>query len=104
MSNGLELLDPAQEERLRPVWGEELDDDVEDPYVVILYNDDVHNMGEVLEQIQRATGYEIERCIRIMLEAHTQGRAIAYTGSEAECERVARILRQIGLQVETDRF
>ncbi len=104
MPDGIELLDPAQEVRLRPVWDEELDGDVDDPYVVILYNDDVHDMGEVVEQTQRATGYDIERCIRIMLEAHAQGRAIAYTGSAADCERVARILRQIGLQVETDRF
>jgi ATP-dependent Clp protease adapter protein ClpS len=104
MSNGRELLDPAQEERLRPIWDEELDDSVDDPYVVILYNDDVHAMDEVVEQVQRATGYDIERCIHITLEAHTQGRAIAFTGSEAECERVARVLRQIRLQVETDRF
>ena len=104
MPKGLELLDPAQEERLRPVWDEELNSDVDDPYVVILYNDDTHSLDEVVEQTQIATGYEIERCIRIVLEAHTQGRAIAYTGSEAECERVARILRQIRLQVETDRF
>ncbi len=104
MSEGLELMDPAQEERLRPVWDEELDNDVDDPYVVILYNDDVHDLEEVVEQTQRATSYELERCIRIVLEAHTQGRAIAYTGSEADCDRVARILRQIRLQVETDRF
>lgn len=104
MPDGLELLDPAQEERLRPVWDEELDSDVDDPYVVILYNDDYHDPREVVAQVQRATGYELERCIRIMLEAHTQGRAIAYTGSEADCERVARIMRQIRLQVETDRF
>ncbi len=104
MPGGLELLDPAQQERLRPVWEEDTDNDVEDPYVVILYNDDHHDMEEVIEQLQRATGYEIERCIQVMLEAHTQGRAIAFTGSETECERVARILRQIRLQVETDRF
>ena len=104
MSDGLELLDPAQEERLRPVWDEETDNDVDDPYVVILYNDDHHSLDEVVHQTQRATGYDLERCIRITLEAHTQGRAIAYTGSEADCERVAVILRQIRLQVETDRF
>lgn len=104
MPGGLELLDPAQEERLRPIWEEEMDSDVNDPYVVILYNDEVHGLEEVVEQTQRATGYDIERCIRIVLEAHTQGRAIAYTGSETDCDRVARVLRQIRLQVETDRF
>lgn len=104
MPEGMELLDPAQEERLRPVWDEDFDADIDDPYVVILYNDDVHSAEEVVVQTQRATGYHIERCIRIVLEVDTQGRAIAYTGSEAACERVARILRQIRLQVETDRF
>ncbi|MCW3055514.1 MAG: ATP-dependent Clp protease adaptor protein ClpS [Chthonomonadales bacterium] len=104
MADGIELLDPAQEERLRPVWEEDLDADIDDPYVVILYDDDYHSFEEVIVQIQRATGYELERCVHIMLEAHTTGRAITYTGSESECERVARILRQIRLQVETDRF
>ena len=74
------------------------------PYVVILYNDDYHPMPEVVSQLQKATGYDIDRCVRIMLEAHTQGRAIAYTGSSEGCERVANVLRQIGLQVETDRY
>ena len=74
------------------------------PYVVILYNDDHHSMDQVISQIQKATGYGMYKCIQIMLEAHTRGRAITYTGSSAECERVASILRQIRLQVETDRF
>jgi ATP-dependent Clp protease adaptor protein ClpS len=104
MPEGIELLDPAQDERLRPIWEEAPDADVDDPYVVILYNDDVHGLEEVVEQTQRATGYDMERCIRIVLEAHIQGRAIAYTGTEDACERVARVLRQIRLQVETDRL
>ncbi len=103
MPGGLELLDPAQEERLRPIWQDESDTDVAEPYVVILYNDDHHDMEEVVAQLQRATGYDFERCIQVMLEAHSRGRAIAYTGSESECEKVATILRQIRLQVETDR-
>lgn len=104
MPNGMELLDPAQAERLRPVWDPEMDGSTDEPYVVILYNDDYHEMEEVMEQIQIATGYDIERCTYIMLEAHTRGRAITFTGSESECERVASVLRRIRLQVETDRY
>jgi len=79
--------------------------DVEDgPYVVILYNDDYHAVDEVVSQIQKATGYAFERCVAIMLEAHTRGRSIAYTGSLESCERAACVLRQIRLQVETDKF
>ncbi len=101
---GAEVAQPQTEERTLPRQEEEADlgDDV--PYVVILYNDDYHSMDEVVVQLQKATGYDIDRCIHIMLEAHTRGRAIAYTGSQTNCERAARILRQIRLQVETDKF
>jgi ATP-dependent Clp protease adapter protein ClpS len=91
-------------ERVLPSWIEDQYNDTSEPYIVILYNDDCHGMGEVILQAQKATGYDLERCIAITLEAHHLGRAIAYTGSEAKCECVARILRHIRLQVETDRL
>jgi ATP-dependent Clp protease adapter protein ClpS len=98
------IAQPDTTKRLLPRDEEASDTGTEDPYVVILYNDDYHGMDEVVAQLQKATDYPAERCIQIMLEAHTRGRAIAYTGSESECERAATILRQIRLQVETDKF
>ena len=99
-----DMAQPLLDERAMPSLDEGLDIDVDDPYVVILYNDDHHDMEEVAGQLQKATGYDMERCVRVMLEAHERGRAIAYTASAEECERVARVLRQIRLQVETDKF
>ena len=90
-------------EQALPRWSEREDSGQLFPYIVILYNDDYHSMDEVVDQLQRATGYEMERCIKIMVEAHIRSRAIAFTGSEEECERCAQILRQIRLQVETDK-
>lgn len=99
-----EVMEPRTLERILPD-ADETDSTAEHgPYVVILYNDDYHSMDEVVIQIQKATGYDIQRCFRIMAEAHTQGRSIAYSGESEQCERVASILRQIRLQVETDRF
>ncbi|HEV2471147.1 MAG TPA: ATP-dependent Clp protease adaptor ClpS [Chthonomonadales bacterium] len=72
-------------------------------FIVILYNDDYHDMLEVVSQLQKATGYDAARCGRIMLEAHTRGRAVAFAGTEEKCDKVAAVLRQIRLQVETDR-
>ena len=95
---------PELDERVLPRDLGDLDDAIDDPYIVILYNDDYHGMDEVVSQLQKATGYAIERCVKIMIEAHTRGRAVAYTGTESACERVANILRQIRLQVETDKF
>jgi ATP-dependent Clp protease adaptor protein ClpS len=77
--------------------------DPDRPGIVILYNDDWHGMSEVVLQLQKATGASYEKAVHIMLEAHTNGRAVAYAGTMEECERVAAILRQIRLQVETDR-
>ncbi len=85
---------------------EDLDERLETqgPCVVILYNCDCHSFDEVILQLQKAAGYSIERAEDIAMEAHVRGRAIAYTGESEDCERVAKILRSIRLQVETDRL
>jgi ATP-dependent Clp protease adapter protein ClpS len=70
-------------------------------YRVVLYNDDFHGVDVVL-QLQKATGCDMETAINITLEAHTHGRAVCYHGTREECHRVARILREIRLQVEVD--
>ena len=78
--------------------------DLDGPWVVILYNCDCHTFDEVILQLQKAIGCTLEKAFEIADEAHTRGRAIAHTGEAEECERVAKILRSIRLQVETDRF
>jgi ATP-dependent Clp protease adapter protein ClpS len=98
------IAEPWTETRELPRHDEDEVTNDDGPSVVILYNDDYHAVDEVVSQIQKATGYAFERCVGIMLEAHTRGRSIAYTGSQEACERVAVILRQIRLQVETDKF
>ena len=82
---------------------DQLDEQVETPWVVILYNCDCHSYEEVIFQVQRATGCTLEKAVWITHEAHVTGRAIAYSGTLEECERVARVLRDIKLQVETDK-
>jgi ATP-dependent Clp protease adaptor protein ClpS len=71
-------------------------------YRVVLYNDDFHSMDEVVLQLQKATGCDEHAAINITMEAHMHGRAVCYHGSREECHRVARILREIRLQVEVD--
>jgi ATP-dependent Clp protease adapter protein ClpS len=78
------------------------DDEKSGGYRVVLYNDDNHSVDEVVLQIQKATGYDLEKAFDIMWEAHTKGRAICFRGERGECHRVARVLRQIRLQVEVD--
>ena len=72
-------------------------------YIVVLYNDDYHHFDDVILQLQRATGCSLIAAEQITEEAHHKGRAIAYRGTQDDCETAAAILRMIGLQVETDR-
>ena len=88
---------------VRPDLEERSDTRQEGPWIVILYNDDYHGFDEVILQVQKATGCSLGDAVAITEEAHVTGRAIAYAGYCEECERVAGVLRQIRLQVETDR-
>jgi len=73
------------------------------PYVVILYNCDCHTFEQVEEQLQKAIGCTLEKAEAFAMEVHTTGRSVVFSGSDAECEKVANVLRQIRLQVETDK-
>jgi ATP-dependent Clp protease adapter protein ClpS len=70
------------------------------PWVVILFNDDIHSFDEVILQLQKATGCSADQATKIAMEAHFKGKAVAFKGSFAECNRVSGILREIGLLVE----
>ncbi len=77
--------------------------DISGPWIVILYNCECHTFEDVEMILQKATGCSLEKAEAIAMEVHTRGRAICYSGSQEECERVARIIASIRLQVETDR-
>lgn len=87
----------APDERL------ERDDETGGPFIVILYNCECHTFEQVEVQLQKATGCSLEKAEALAIEVHTTGRAVVYAGSQEKCEQVAGILRQIRLQVETDR-
>lgn len=78
-------------------------DIVRDPSRVVLYNDDIHAFDEVARQIRIATGVSEAAAYTITLIAHERGRAICFAGPADACERVADVLREIGLHVEVDR-
>jgi ATP-dependent Clp protease adapter protein ClpS len=67
------------------------------PYNVILFNDDHHDMVEVVNQIRKATGCDGLKATMVMMEAHNTGRAIAYSGGLERCEHVESVLNEIRL-------
>ena len=56
------------------------------PYVLILENDDHHSMEFVIEVLLKTLGYPQERCVQLMMQAHTDGRAIVWTGPKEVAE------------------
>lgn len=55
-------------------------------YHVILFNDDYHSMGFVVAVLQKVLRCDLKRAMEIMLEAHTKGRAIIWTGNLEQAE------------------
>ena len=70
------------------------------PWVVVLFNDDIHSFDEVILQLQKAIGCSVSEASKITMEAHSKGKASAFRGNFAKCNEVAGILRAIGLVVE----
>jgi ATP-dependent Clp protease adapter protein ClpS len=69
---------------------------------VILYNDDFHDVDEVIAQVMKATGCSPARATSITQEAHFKGRAVCFRGERPKCHQVCRVLREIQLQCEVD--
>ncbi|HJT76265.1 MAG TPA: ATP-dependent Clp protease adaptor ClpS [Gemmataceae bacterium] len=63
------------------------------PYNVILENDDYHTMEFVITVLGKALGYSAERAYQLMLEAHTSGRAVVWTGPKEVAELKADQIR-----------
>jgi len=56
------------------------------PYHVILENDDHHSMEFVVEVLVKVFSYQLEKCVQLMLQAHTSGRAVVWTGPKEVAE------------------
>jgi ATP-dependent Clp protease adapter protein ClpS len=67
------------------------------PHNVILFNDESHSTVEVTTQIMKAIKCNTGKAAQIMMEAHTKGRAIVFSGSMEKCELVESILAEIRL-------
>jgi ATP-dependent Clp protease adaptor protein ClpS len=56
------------------------------PYHVILENDDFHSFDFVIGVLIKALGYPMERSLQLAFKAHTEGRAVVWTGPKETAE------------------
>lgn len=72
----------------------------DEPWCVILFNDEVHTFEEVITQIMKATGCSREKAEDLTWTVHTEGKATVYEGSFEECFEVQSVLKEIQLVTE----
>ena len=72
------------------------------PYHVILENDDHHSMEFVIAVLGKALGYSPERSFQLMMQAHTTGRAVVWTGPREVAELKADQVRSFSETRERD--
>jgi len=70
----------------RPKQREKRETRLAPPYNVVLLNDDHHSMEFVVMVLSKVFGYQLEKCVQLMLTAHTSGRAIIWSGSKEVAE------------------
>ena len=81
---------------------EETEERLDDPWKVILYNDQIHSFEEVILQLIKATGCSTQDAERIAWQAHMMGKTVAFEGTFDECFRVNGVLCEIQLVTEIE--
>ncbi len=68
---------------------------------LILYNSN-HLWEDVIQQLRKATGFDIVHCEQIAVFAHTKGKAVVKSGTLEELGPVNSVLREINLITEIE--
>ena len=91
--------------KVRPVVREDEDTRIGggEGHTVFLFNCECHSFEEVIAQLCKAVpGMTEPEAEEIALRVHTQGLAEVYKGGRDECDRVAKIIGEIGLIVQVN--
>lgn len=81
----------------------ETEQQLEDPWAVMLWDDPVNDMAYVTFVLAQVFQYDREKASKIMLEAHTNGRARTWVGERNEAEQKATALHSWKLQATLER-
>ena len=63
---------------------------------LVLFNSN-HLWDDVVNQLMKATGFDILHCEQIAIIAHTKGRAVVKSGDYDELARINGVLKEINL-------
>jgi ATP-dependent Clp protease adaptor protein ClpS len=71
---------------------EEIDESLDQPWHVIVYDDPVNLMSYVTMVLQRIFGYPTGTAERMMMEVHTRGKSVVWTGGRERAEHYVQLL------------
>lgn len=71
--------------------------DFDSPWVVIVWNDPINLMSYVAFVLRKLFGHSKEKANRLMMQVHTEGRAVVSSGTRSEAERDVFRLHEHGL-------
>jgi len=75
-------------------------DEVNTPWRVLLFNDDIHTFDEVIIQLTKAIRCSPAKAKKLALKVHNEGKARVYEGDFEPCFEVNNILKEIQLITE----
>lgn len=70
---------------------------LDEPWIVLVWNDPVNLMSYVTYVLQKLFGYSKAKATQLMLQVHHEGRAVVSSGSRDEAERDVFRLHEHGL-------
>jgi ATP-dependent Clp protease adaptor protein ClpS len=73
------------------------DEEHDRPWVVIVWNDPINLMSYVTLVFQKLFGYSREHATRLMLQVHSDGKAVVATGNREKAELDVARLHGYGL-------
>lgn len=87
-----------------PQEQQEFEDEVvtQEPAKVVLFNDDVHTFEEVITQLMKALRCTETKAESLAMEAHSNGKAIVFSGEILRCMEVSHILEEIKLMTQIE--
>ena len=72
------------------------------PWKVVVHDDPISLMSYVVLVFRKVFGYPTERAHELMMEVHTQGRSIVWTGAREQAEVYAQKLQAHHLLAKVD--
>lgn len=79
---------------------EEVEESIDTPWRLFLFDDDIHTFDEVIEQIMKAKGCNRSVAQDLTFQVHNNGKAMIHEGEFIDCLKMEGVLKEIQLVTE----